>query len=100
MPGTTITVTAEDGTPVAAGTIGRIWLDHPAHGSRGPVDTGDLGRLDNSGALVMAGRRDEMVNLNGSVISFAFRCAYQDIPGGNDRQRRGGPVPPIQGCPG
>jgi acyl-CoA synthetase (AMP-forming)/AMP-acid ligase II len=73
-PGMAIQVRGDDGAPVPPGEVGTVWLRSDATMSgywRNPeataealVDgwlrTGDLGRIDQAGCLVLAGRQGEM----------------------------------------
>jgi o-succinylbenzoate---CoA ligase len=88
---------------------GRIWISGPAlfsryrpGGSRGvaPPDdvawfrTGDLGRLDSSGRLVVRGRADDIINTGGhKVVPGEVAAVLQTCPGVRDAAVVGQPDP-------
>ncbi|MBU9763691.1 long-chain fatty acid--CoA ligase [Mycobacterium sp. TNTM28] len=82
LPGQTIRIAGEDGNPVAAGELGEVlisgpnvmrgYLNRPAETARTLVDgwlhTGDIGRLDEDGYLVLVDRAKDMVIRGGENI--------------------------------
>jgi acyl-CoA synthetase (AMP-forming)/AMP-acid ligase II len=79
--GVRLQVRRRDGTDADAGEIGRVWIRGPSviraylDGSNadrfdagGWLDTGDLGRLDETGALYLAGRSDDVINRGGELV--------------------------------
>ncbi|MCB0977043.1 MAG: AMP-binding protein [Acidimicrobiales bacterium] len=73
-PGMALEVRGDDGTPLSHGEVGMVWLQSDAVMSRywddpvataetlvdGWLRTGDLGRIDDNGCLVLAGRSGDM----------------------------------------
>ena len=86
---------------------GRIWISGPALFSRylgqlagqaalrdGWFRTGDLGRLDSSGRLVVRGRADDVINTGGhKVLPGEVAAALQTCPGVKDVAVVGQPDP-------
>jgi o-succinylbenzoate---CoA ligase len=82
----------------------RIWIGGPVlfsgylGGPQGPRDgwfrTGDLGRLDSAGRLVVRGRADDVINTGGhKVIPGEVAAALQGCPGVRDVAVLGQPDP-------
>ncbi|WP_323121067.1 class I adenylate-forming enzyme family protein [Burkholderia alba] len=80
IPGVKLRFAAPDGTEVARGEVGEIWVRGPnvmlgyyrnpagteaAVTADGWLRTGDLGRLDDDGALTIAGRSKELIIRSG-----------------------------------
>jgi fatty-acyl-CoA synthase len=75
IPGVEVSIVGPDGRPVTPGRSGQIvvggdgvfegYLDDPA---RGPVATGDLGRLDDDGQLWVEGRTDDLIVVGGENV--------------------------------
>ena len=83
---------------------GRIWLGGPVlfsaylDGQQGPDDgwfrTGDLGRIDASGRLIVHGRADDVINTGGfKVVPGEVEAALQTCPGVRDVAVVGQPDP-------
>jgi O-succinylbenzoic acid--CoA ligase len=83
---------------------GRIWLGGPVlfsgyrGGPRVPGDhwlrTGDLGRMDSAGRLVVRGRADDVINTGGAlVVPGEVAAALQTCPGVRDVAVLGQPDP-------
>jgi O-succinylbenzoic acid--CoA ligase len=82
---------------------GRIWIAGPVLLSgyrpgppfRGPwYRTGDLGRLDSAGRLIVRGRADEVINTGGyKVVPGEVAAALQSCPGVRDAAVVGEPDP-------
>ncbi|HJQ07265.1 MAG TPA: class I adenylate-forming enzyme family protein [Nocardioides sp.] len=82
LPGVTVQVTRDDGTPAATDEVGEIWVKGPTRMSRyweqpeltaaktnGPwLCTGDLGVLDSDGLLWLTGRVDDVINRGGEKV--------------------------------
>src|SRR5271166_2981338 len=94
----------DDGRPAESG---RIWISGPMlfSGYRGRPDglaalrdgwfrTGDLGRLDSSGRLVVRGRADDVINTGGhKVVPGEVAAVLQTCPGVRDVAVVGQPDP-------
>jgi fatty-acyl-CoA synthase len=75
ISGVEVSIVDPDGRPVGPGRSGQIvvggdgvfegYLDGPA---RGPVATGDLGRLDEDGRLWVEGRTDDLIVVGGENV--------------------------------
>jgi o-succinylbenzoate---CoA ligase len=83
---------------------GRIWLGGPVlfdgyvDGQQGPDDgwhrTGDLGRIDPSGRLIVRGRADDVINTGGfKVVPGEVEAALRTCPGVSDVAVVGQPDP-------
>ncbi len=83
---------------------GRIWLGGPVlfsgylDGAHGPEDgwfrTGDLGRIDPSGRLIVRGRADDVINTGGfKVVPGEVEAALHSCPGVSDVAVIGQPDP-------
>ncbi|MEU8900482.1 AMP-binding protein [Nocardia sp. NPDC048505] len=77
--GTKVAVLGEDRRPVAIGVVGRIFVGNhmlfdgyvsaaPPEEVEGLLDTGDVGYLDATGKLYIAGRDDEMIISGGENV--------------------------------
>jgi O-succinylbenzoic acid--CoA ligase len=93
-----------DGVQVRIGYGERIWIGGPVlfsgfvGGSRAPGDgwfrTGDLGRVDPAGHLVVRGRGDDVINTGGhKVVPGEVAAALQAHPGVRDAAVLGQPDP-------
>jgi O-succinylbenzoic acid--CoA ligase len=93
-----------DGVQVRIGDGERIWIGGPVlfsgyvGGSRAPGDgwfrTGDLGRVDPAGRLVVRGRADDVINTGGhKVVPGDVAAALQAHPGVRDAAVLGQPDP-------
>jgi acyl-CoA synthetase (AMP-forming)/AMP-acid ligase II len=102
LPGTTVRIVAEDGSPVPAGAVGRIEVTGPhvmagyfrdpeqtalrfrggnGRGGRS-LRTGDYGWLDADGHLYFHARRDDIFKRKGARMSVPeIEAAAQDIDG-------------------
>ncbi|QLY30653.1 AMP-binding protein [Nocardia huaxiensis] len=90
--GTKIGVLGQDRRPVPVGTVGRIFVGNhmlfdgytdatPPDEANGMLDTGDIGYLDASGKLFVAGRDDEMIISGGeNVFPRAVEEALSHLP--------------------
>lgn len=72
--GTEVGIEAQDGTPAEAGEVGRIRIRGRtvaagARSSDGWLRTGDLGRLNESGGLVVLGRQDDVIVTGGETVA-------------------------------
>jgi acyl-CoA synthetase (AMP-forming)/AMP-acid ligase II len=97
LPGTQIRVVDDDGKPVPPGTVGRIMLSSPglmrcywrnpeataaALSDDGWLEVGDLGHLDESGALFVLGRSADVINCGGyNVYASEVEAALCRQPG-------------------
>ncbi len=85
LPGLEVSILDDQGKPTAAGCRGEICVkgERVASGylnqvsgksafSDGYYCTGDIGRLDEEGRLVMDGRIDDLINLGGDKVSPSF----------------------------
>ena len=107
LEGTQVAIRGDDdGRPAEAG---RIWISGPVlfsgyrpggYGGVAPPDgvrwfrTGDLGRLDASGRLVVRGRADDVINTGGhKVVPGEVAAALQTCPGVKDVAVVGQPDP-------
>lgn len=71
---TTISIVDEQGNALPAGEVGTIRIQGAtvapgALGADGWLHTGDLGRLDDAGALTVLGRRDDVIVTGGENVS-------------------------------
>jgi acyl-CoA synthetase (AMP-forming)/AMP-acid ligase II len=79
--GVELQVRDDEGQPVAAGTVGRVWLRGPGvithyvggraaerFDAAGWLDSGDIGRVDADGNLFLAGRTDDVINRGGQLV--------------------------------
>ncbi len=93
-----------DGVRVTMGADDRVWIGGPVLfsgyrcGSRVPGDgwfkTGDLGRMDSSGRVVVRGRADDVINTGGhKVIPGEVAAVLQTCPGVRDVAVLGQPDP-------
>ena len=106
LDGTHVAIRSDDdGRPAESG---RIWISGPVlfSGYRGPslggpaalrdgwFRTGDLGRLDASGRLMVRGRADDVINTGGhKVVPGEVAAALQTCPGVKDVAVVGQPDP-------
>ncbi|CAL9377096.1 condensation domain-containing protein [Streptomyces sp. enrichment culture] len=63
LAGRRVRVLDDHGNPVPVGVPGRVHVSGPATDGGPEIDTGDLGRFREDGALEILGRRDEQVHL-------------------------------------
>jgi len=106
LDGTQVAIRSDDDGRLAES--GRIWISGPVLFSRyrgpslgGPATlrdgwfrTGDLGRLDDSGRLVVRGRADDVINTGGhKVVPGEVAAALQTCPGVKDVAVVGQPDP-------
>ena len=91
-----------DGVQVTIGDDERIWIDGPVLFSgyrgeprvQGSFRTGDLGRMDSGGRLVVRGRADDVINTGGYlVVPGEVAAALQTCPGVRDAAVLGQPDP-------
>ena len=93
-----------DGVRVRTGDDDRIWIAGPVlfsgyrHGPAAPGDgwlrTGDLGRMDPAGRLVVRGRADDVINTGGYlVVPGEVAAVLQTCPGVRDVAVVGQPDP-------
>ena len=93
-----------DGVRVKISDDDRIWMGGPVlfsgyrRGSRAPRDgwfrTGDLGRMDSAGRLVIRGRADDVINTGGyMVVPGEVAAVLQACPGVRDVAVLGQPDP-------
>jgi fatty-acyl-CoA synthase len=79
VPGTVLRLLSDDGRPVARGATGRIFVrnalqfdGYTTGGGKAVVDglmsSGDVGRIDRKGRLVVAGREDDMIVSGGENV--------------------------------
>lgn len=82
LPGVTIQITSENGTPAPPGEAGEVWVRGTSRMSRywqqpeltatktsGPwLRTGDLGHMDSEGLLWLSGRVDDVINRGGEKV--------------------------------
>ena len=86
LPGITLSVRRTDGTPCDLDELGEIHVRGPSNmagyvgdpdasdaalTAEGGLRTGDIGRLDASGALFVCGRNDDLVKVAGERVSLA-----------------------------
>lgn len=96
IPGVTLEVRAEDGRPVAPGTVGEIWArgdnvmlgywnDAPATATTlvdGWLRTGDMARMDAEGFVYIEGRRSDMIKSGAHRINpVDIEEAIAELPG-------------------
>ena len=87
--GLDLRVLGDDGAPAPEGGVGRVQIRGPgvitayasAAGAEqitadGWLDTGDLGQLDATGSLFLAGRRDDVINRGGEKV---FPRGVEDV---------------------
>ena len=96
VPGVEVRVLDEDGSPVPAGTIGRLYIgseatfegytDGEATDERdGLLGIGDLGHLDEEGLLYVESRADDMVVIGGeNVYPIEIEDVIRRVPGVDD----------------
>jgi long-chain acyl-CoA synthetase len=97
--GSQVLITAEDGTPLPAGEVGRVllrrgdhWPDfHYLHATPrssvvdGMIDVGDIGCLDPEGYLYLTGRASEVIISGGvNVYAAEVEAAVMSVPGVED----------------
>jgi O-succinylbenzoic acid--CoA ligase len=93
-----------DGVRAEVREDGRIWISGPVlfsgylRGPRAPADgwfrTGDLGRLDAAGRLIVRGRADDVINTGGhKVVPGEVAAALRSCPGVRDVAVTGQPDP-------
>ncbi len=92
QPGRHVAILGEDGHPVARGTMGQLAVGRGDPGlMRGilgaaPLQepwfrTGDLARMEPSGAVTHLGRADDLLNAGGfRVAPIEIEAAFQDLP--------------------
>lgn len=71
LPGNEVRLLGQDGSEVALGQVGRIFVKGPfvlPSSDDGWRETGDLGRLDSSGNLFVCGRVDSMIVSGGENV--------------------------------
>lgn len=105
-PGTEIMIADDDGRPVPVGEVGELWIrsfvvalgqwrdgrlvtgepaPDPEDPSRRIHHTGDLARITADGVVVVLGRKDRMVQVNGQRVEPAeVEAALRAIPGVTD----------------
>jgi acyl-CoA synthetase (AMP-forming)/AMP-acid ligase II len=79
--GVRLQVRRRDGSEAEAGEVGGVWIrgrsvigayldgsNADRFDADGWLDTGDLGRLDETGALYLAGRSDDVINRGGELV--------------------------------
>jgi malonyl-CoA/methylmalonyl-CoA synthetase len=96
LAGIKVLVAGDDGAAVPAGEVGSVWLRGPnlfreywqmpeatrAAFASGWFDTGDLGSLDGSGFLTLAGRKNDMIITSGfNVYPQVVERVLNECPG-------------------
>ncbi|MBW4718811.1 condensation domain-containing protein [Saccharothrix obliqua] len=70
LPGVTVLVLDDDGTPTSPGAVGEIAVAGAAVATGGgPHRTGDLGRVDGAGRLYVVGRKRLLVDTGGHKVN-------------------------------
>jgi acyl-CoA synthetase (AMP-forming)/AMP-acid ligase II len=95
--GAELEVRDDDGRPLPAASVGRIWIRGAGVISRyfadvaadrfdadGWLSTGDVGRIDENGFLTLLGRSDDVINRGGELV---YPADVEDVLLGDPRVR-------------